>query len=115
MGKKSRNGNTLYQQQMYAASFVHPEGEVGIPVFPEMITANDGTEKNDCERNAAKRFYREFRREHPYLKVIVVEDALSSNAPHINELKSHDLRFILGAKPGDHKALYKQGPMQPVR
>lgn len=106
MGKKSRNGNTMYQQQMYAASFVHPESKVVIPVFPEMITRNDGSNKSDCERKASKRFFKEFRREHPHLKTIVVEDALSSNAPHIKELQQHDLRFILGAKPGDHKALF---------
>ena len=106
MGKKSKNGKTLYQQQMYAASFVHPESKVVIPVFPEMITRNDGPSKGDCERKAAKRFFGEFRREHPHLKVIVVEDALSSNGPHIKELKKYDLRFILGAKPGDHKALF---------
>ena len=96
----------LYQQQMYAAAFVHPDSKVVIPVFPEMITRNDGTGKGDCERKASKRFFREFRREHPHLKVIVVEDALSSNAPHIQELKELNLRFLLGAKPGDHQALF---------
>ncbi len=40
------------------------------------------------------------RREHPHLKLIVVEDGLASNAPHIRWLKALDLRFILGAKPG---------------
>lgn len=108
MGKKSRDGKTLYHQQMYAACFVKPGCKVVIPVFPEMITRNDGAKKNDCERNAAKRFFKDFRREHPHLKVIVVEDALSSNGPHIKELKKHNLRFILGAKPKDHKALFHQ-------
>ncbi len=108
MGKKSRNGKTLYHQQMYAACFVKPGSKVVIPVFPEMITNNDGTNKNDCERNAAKRFFNDFRREHPHLKVIVVEDALSSNGPHITELKKHNLSFILGAKPGDHKSLFSE-------
>ncbi|WP_136799917.1 transposase [Desulfosediminicola ganghwensis] len=103
---KSRNGNIRYYQQMYASSFIHPGCKVVIPVFPEIMTTKDGTKKADCERKAAKRFFKEFRREHPHLKVIVVEDGLSSNAPHINELKKHNLRFILGAKPGDHKALF---------
>ncbi len=73
-----------------------------------MITKNDGTNKNDSERKAAKRFFNDFRREHPHLKVIVVEDALSSNGPHITELEKHNLRFILGAKPGDHKSLFSE-------
>ena len=108
MGKKNKNGNTLYYQQMYAAAFVHPDHKEVIPVFPEMITKRDGANKNDCERNAARRFYEDFRREHPHLKVIVVEDALSSNAPHIFDLKRLNLRFILGAKPGDHQFLFEQ-------
>ena len=36
----------------------------------------------------------------------MVDDALSSNGPHIKEWKKYDLRFILTAKPGDHKALF---------
>jgi len=108
MGKKNKNGNILYYQQMYAASFVHPDHREVIPVFPEMITQKDGSTKNDCERNSARRFYEDFRREHPHLKVIVVEDGLSSNAPHIRDLQRLNLRFILGAKPGDHQFLFNQ-------
>ncbi len=108
MGKKNKNGKTLYYQQMYAASFVSPDCKIVIPVFPEMITKKDGSKKNDCERNAAGRFYKEFRREHPHIKVIVVEDGLSSNAPHIRDLWELNLRYILGAKPGDHTFLFEQ-------
>ena len=104
--KKSRNGNTIYYQQMYAASFVNPDRKEVVPLCPELITRKDGSTKNDCERNAARRFYTDFRREHPHLKVIVVEDGLSSNAPHIKDLDQLKLRYILGAKPGDHKFLF---------
>jgi hypothetical protein len=104
--KKSRSGGTIYYQQMYAAAFVHPEHKEVVPLFPELITRKDGSTKNDCERNASHRFYKDFRREHPHLKVIVVEDGLSSNAPHIKDFKRLKLRFILGAKPGDHKFLF---------
>ncbi len=108
MGKKSKNGNIMYYQQMYAASFVNPNSKIVIPVYPEMITKQDGSKKNDCERNASKRFYNNFRKDHPHLKVIVVEDGLSSNGPHIRELQKHNLRFILGAKPKDHQALFSE-------
>ncbi|MFN8457328.1 MAG: hypothetical protein U0401_22170 [Anaerolineae bacterium] len=36
---------------------------------------------------------------------IITEDALSANAPHLKELKKHNLRFILGVKEGDHPFL----------
>jgi hypothetical protein len=108
MGKRNKNGKTLYHQQMYAASFVHPHHKEVIPVFPEMIIKQDGSNKNDCERNASRRFYEDFRREHPHLKVIVVEDGLASNGPHIRDLIRLGFRFILGAKPGDHTFLFAQ-------
>ena len=65
-----------------------------------------GRSKNDCERNAAKRLLSALRREHPHLKLIVIEDALASNGPHIRHLQALDLRFILGAKPSDHTFLF---------
>jgi hypothetical protein len=108
LSKKSKNGEILYYQQMYAASFVCPGCKVVIPTFPEIIIQQDGSTKNDCERNAAKRYYEKFRQEHPHLKVIVIEDGLSSTGPHIRDLKRLNLRFILGAKPGDHESLFTQ-------
>lgn len=106
--KKSRNGETLYQLQMYAAAIVHPEFKTVIPFCPEMITRSDGETKQDCERKASLRFWEQFRREHPHLKTIVIEDGLGSNGPHIRDLQRLNLRFILGAKPGDHKFLFER-------
>lgn len=88
--------------QMLASAFVRPDQKEVIPVCPEIIRKQDGSTKNDCERNAAKRFVDDFCREHLHLKVIVVEDGLSSNAPHILKLQRHDLRYIPGAKPDNH-------------
>ena len=106
LSKKSKNGEILYYQQLYAASFVCPGCKVVIPTCPEVIVQQDGATKNDCERNAAERYFEKFRQEHPHLKVIVIEDGLSSNGPHIRDLKKHNLKFILGAKPGDHESLF---------
>jgi len=105
--KRKRNDKVEYYQQMLAGAFVHPEHSEVIPTCPEMIIKQDGSTKNDCERNAAKRYLADLRREHPHLKIIVTEDALSSNAPHILELQRHNLRYILGVKPKDHEYLFK--------
>jgi hypothetical protein len=32
----------------------------------------------------------------------VVEDGLSSNAPHVRDLQKYGMHFILGVKEGDH-------------
>ena len=86
----------------------HPELKTVLPLMPEAITRQDGTTKNDCERNAAKRLLTALREDFPQLKLIVVEDSLASNGPHIELLQALDLRFILGVKPGDHQALFEQ-------
>ncbi|NEV65407.1 transposase, partial [Thiorhodococcus minor] len=101
-----RNGTTTYSHQMLGAVLVHPDCQEVFPLAPEPILKPDGSKKNDCERNAAKRLLSDVRREHPHLKLIVVEDALASNGPHIRHLQALDLRFILGAKPSDHTALF---------
>jgi hypothetical protein len=106
--KKLRNGETLYHHQMLGAAIIHPELKTVLPLMPEPIIKQDGDKKNDCERNAAKRFLEKFRQDHPKLPVIITEDALSSNAPHIAELKKHNLRFILGVKESDHAFLFEQ-------
>jgi hypothetical protein len=101
-----RSGKTVYSHQLLGGAIVHPERREVIPVAPEPIIKQDGTEKNDCERNAAKRFLAQLRQDYPRLPFIIIEDALSANAPHIQELKRHDLRFIIGVKPGDHAYLF---------
>jgi hypothetical protein len=104
--KKSRNGKVTYYQQVLGAAIAHPDFREVIPLCPEMIIKQDGSTKNDCERNAAKRFLAKLREDHPRLKLIVVEDALSANGPHIRDLKKYGMRFILGVKPGDHPLLF---------
>jgi hypothetical protein len=106
--KEHSNGSVSYYHQMFGVCVVHPDKRNVIPLCPEPILNQDGNEKNDCERNACKRFLQNFRREHPHLKAILVEDGLSSTAPHIRMIEEFGLRYILGAKPGDHKFLFEQ-------
>jgi hypothetical protein len=106
--KVHRNGSVTYSHQMLGAAIVHPDFRAVIPLMPEPIVKQDVTDKNDCERNAAKRFITKLRKDHPHLKFIVTEDSLSANAPHIETLQDHDLHYILGVKEGDHAYLFAQ-------
>jgi len=103
-----RNGSVTYAHQLLGAAIIHPDQRAVIPLMPEPIVNRDGTDKNDCERSAAKRFVAKLRQDHPHLKFIITEDSLSSNAPHIATLHDHDLRYILGVKEGDHGYLFHQ-------
>ena len=102
-----RNTNKQYYHQLLGAVMVHPNKANVFPLFPEAITRQDGESKNDCERNASKRLLPAIRDVFPKLKIIVVEDALSSNAPPIRLLKELELSYILVAKSSDHTYMFE--------
>src|ERR1700682_383613 len=105
--KHHRNGGVTYSHQLLGATLVHPDLKEVIPLAPEPIIQQDGQTKNDCERNATRRWLQQFRQEHPHLPVIVVEDALSANAPHLRDLREAGAPYIIGVKPGDHAFLFQ--------
>lgn len=106
--KVHRNGSITYSHQMLGAASIHPEKREVIPLLPEPIMKQDGTDKHDCERHAAKRFMATLRQDHPHLKFMVTDDSLSANAPHLAVLQEHGLHDLLGVKEGDHAYLFQQ-------
>jgi hypothetical protein len=100
-----RNGTISYAHHLLGAALSQPDKRAVIPLMPEPIITQDGTEKNDCERNAAKRLIVKLRQDHPHLTLMVTEDRLSSNAPHMRTLHDHGVHDILGVKAGDHSHL----------
>jgi hypothetical protein len=106
--KTLKNREAGYYHQLLGAVIVHPDIKTVLPLAPEPITRHDGETKNDCERSAAKRLLVQIKRDHPNLKIIIVEDSLSSHGPHIKLLKELGFRYIIGVKEGDHKALFEE-------
>ena len=105
--KHHRGGGVTYSHQLLGAALVHPDLKEVIPLAPEPIINEDGHTKNDCERNATRRWLKQFRRDHPHLPAIILEDALSSNAPHLDDLRDANVHYIIGVKPGDHAFLFR--------
>lgn len=100
------DGKVSYYHNMLAAVLIHPDYKEVIPLPPEPIQQQDGNNKNDCEQNAAIRLLKDIRREHPHLKLIVVEDALSATGPHVGLLKELNMKFIISCK-GSYDYLFK--------
>jgi hypothetical protein len=96
--KQYSNGTVGYYHNMLGAAIVNPDYKEVIPLPPEPILQQDGNTKNDCEQNASKRIIENIRREHPHLKLIVIEDALSASGPHVKLLQEFNMRFIIGCK-----------------
>jgi hypothetical protein len=103
-----KTGEVTYYHQLMGGVIIHPNLREVIPLMPEPILKQDGETKNDCERNAAKRFLAQLKQDYPDLTFTITEDALSPNAPHIRELEKHGFHYILGVKEGDHEHLFEQ-------
>lgn len=104
----AKTGEVTYYHQLLGGVIIHPDLRQVIPLMPEPIQRVDGEVKNDCERNAAKRFLNQLQADYPQRVFTITEDALSPNAPHIREIRQHGYHFILGVKAGDHAYLFEQ-------
>jgi hypothetical protein len=93
---------------MLGAALVFPGRKEVIPVMPEPILKQDGETKNDCERNALKRFLLKFREDHPHLRVIATLDALYANAPVIRDLRRALMPWIIRVKQDGNSFLFQQ-------
>jgi hypothetical protein len=106
--RKHRNGVTSYHHSALAAVLLDPEQREVFPLDFEPILREDGAEKNDCERNAARRLAEQLHQRYPRLPVILVEDALYANAPHIRQITGYGWRYVLNVKPASHASLERQ-------
>ena len=104
--KGSKNKVTEYRHYMLSGAVVHPDKQAVMAVIHEPIVRQDGTAKNDCERNAGKRLLPRLRKQFPEEKIIIVEDALASNGPHIEAIQGEKFRYVLGVKPDGNKYLF---------
>ena len=102
-----KNGVTHYRHMAVAATLVKPKSRVIWPLDAELCVVQDGSEKQDCEINAAKRLLPRVRREHPQLKLLVVGDDLYSHVPFTETCEECRMHYILVAKPSSHKELWE--------
>jgi Transposase DDE domain/DDE_Tnp_1-associated len=106
--RQHRNGVTSYHHAGLAAILLDPQQREVFPLDFEPILKRDGAEKNDCERNAARRLCEQLQKRYPRLRMILVEDALYANAPHIRQITGYGWRYVLNVKPELHGSLERQ-------
>jgi len=105
--KHHRDGKTTYYHQMLGVVIIHPDQKEVFPLCPEPISKTDGCSKNDCEQNAMQRLLQDFKKEHPHLKVIFTEDALSAKGPYLKKIKEIDAHFLVNVNPNGNPTLFK--------
>lgn len=104
--KKRKKGKDEYYHQLLAAVIVSPTQKTVLPMDFEPIIRSDGDTKDCCERNAAKRLIPSIARQYAKRNLIIVEDALAANGPHVKLLREHDMDFVIGAKPAGSASLF---------
>jgi hypothetical protein len=91
-----------------APVLVKPGHEQVISLEPEFIWPQDGSEKQDCEQNALKRWIeRNARRFAPFSLTLLADD-LHSRQPTCELCLAHKLNFLFVCKPDSHPALYEE-------
>ncbi len=98
------NGNTTYAHKVLQPAIMHPDMRQVIPLMPEEICNTYGTEKQDCETNAAKRLIPKIRKDHPQLGLIIVGDDLFSRQPLMKIILNEGMHYILVVKQTSHIA-----------
>ncbi len=103
--KRSKDKTESYHC-LLSATVVAPGHSKVVPLMPEFIAPQDGAEKQDCERNAAKRWFEAHHGRLAGLRPIFLGDDLFACHPVGKMITAAGADFIFTRKPTSHKALY---------
>jgi hypothetical protein len=103
---KHANGKIDHYHTLLAATVVAPGHSKVIPLFPEFIAPQDGAEKQDCERNAVKRWHDMHGNRLRPLRPVYLGDDIFACQSVAKMVKDGGDDFIFTAKESSHKALY---------
>ena len=104
--RKRSNGKIEGYHSMLCATVVAPGRAKVVPLAPEFIAKQDGAEKQDCERNAVKRWHEKHGARLKPLRPVYLADDLFACQSVVERLLANGDDFIFTAKPSSHKALY---------
>ncbi len=104
--RKRSNGKIESYHSMLAATVVAPGHSKVVPLAPEFIAKQDGAEKQDCERNAVKRWLDTHAARLKLLRPVYLADDLFACQSVVKRLVDNGDDFIFTAKETSHKALY---------
>jgi hypothetical protein len=106
--REDRSGTEHFYHSAITPVFVKSGQAQVLPLPPEFITPQDGSEKQDCERVAAKRWLAHHHRHFSDHSVTYLGDDLYANQP-LGQLIAETYRqfFIFVCKPESHTGLYE--------
>ncbi len=104
--RQRSNGKTERYHAMLAATLVAPGHTQVVPLMPEFITPQDGLEKQDGERAAARRWLAAHAGRVNGVRPVYLGDDLFACQPIAAAIVQTGADFIFVCKPQSHKALY---------
>ena len=105
--RKRDDGDTGRFHQMPGATLVAPGHAPALPLPPEFPAPRDGAAKQDCEREAAKRWLRRHGPRCAELRPVHLGDDPYACQPVCQTMLDSGGDFLLTAKPGSHPTLYE--------
>jgi len=103
--RKRADGGTEYFHAFLGATIVAPGHQQVLPLPPEFIAPQDGAEKQDCERNAAKRWLQRHGPAVAAHRAVFLGDDLFACQPIAAAIQQAGGNFILTCKPASHKTI----------
>ena len=103
--RRRSDGGTECFHAFLGASLVAPGHRQVLPLPPEFIVPQDGAEKQDCERNAAKRWLAKHAPALAPYRPIFLGDDLFACQSIATAIQNGGGNFILTCKPTSHKTI----------
>ena len=98
----------MYSHSALLAAIVAPSMNQILPLQMEFIHPQDGTDKQDCEHQAARRWLAEVSPHYRELDVTIVGDALFAVQPIIRQVLEGQMDYLFTAKEEAHRYLYEE-------
>ena len=105
--QRSHAGRTLYSHSAVTPVLVQPGQDKVVALAPEFVTAQDGSAKQDCELNAARRWLQCHGPRWAEFGTVVLGDDLYCHEPFCQTLRTQGLDFVLVCKPDSHATTYE--------
>lgn len=102
------DGTITYNHKCLAAALIHPDKQEVFVVGTEAMLKKDGKTKNDSELNAVNRLLPVINNHLSGYPLLILEDALYANGPHVKKLQAAGHSFALSVKEGSQKSLFRQ-------
>jgi hypothetical protein len=99
---RSHGEGTTYYHSAVAGAIVRPGSNQVLAVMGEPVRNGDGREKQDCEREAGKRWLLAHGPEYQWLKATLLGDDLYSDQPFCQAVLAQKMRFLFTCKAESH-------------